>query len=92
MELNRDDKAAYMTMGEFKALSEYSTTFPTGTTPGKVWKREMWYNTSRKAGTPSRWWLGQYGEIKGDHIDIHWYEIFITVPDMVTSNDTLSPA
>jgi hypothetical protein len=36
----------------FDALREYSTSLPTGTTPGKVWK----------AQTRGGWYLGRYGE------------------------------
>lgn len=33
--------AVLLTRREFSALREYSTTLPTGTTPGKAWKRRQ---------------------------------------------------
>lgn len=80
MDLNRAEKAAYMTLGEFNSLLEYSTTLPTGTTTGKVWKRQTNIrNCILKPSTPPRWLLGEYGEIEGDQIAIHWYDVFIKV-------------
>lgn len=53
----------YLTAGQIRLLHEYSTTLPTGTTIGKIWKRRN-YN----AGMPT-WWLGEYVE--------HWDPGFI---------------
>ena len=61
----------------FEALPEYSTSLPTGTRPGKVWKRQSrvgwhWLN---------EWTMGTYGEpFADDHelagrIPISWYPI-----------------
>lgn len=36
----KDDKTAIVTPDEFDALLEYSTSIPTGTIVGKVWKRK----------------------------------------------------
>lgn len=74
MKLDLEAKAAYMTMSEFKGLLEYSHSLPTGTTTGKVWKRHMNWD---KPKDPKVWWLGQYGEVQGTSILIHWYNIYI---------------
>ncbi len=48
-----------LTRAEFKGLLEYSTTLPTGTTPGKAWKRrEPWWEKPARA----QWWRGVYGK------------------------------
>lgn len=78
MELDRSDKVAYMTMAEFNALLEYSTTLPTGQTEGKVWKRQSNIGAcQRKPKTPPKWLLGEYGKVADGHIAIHWYDIAI---------------
>jgi hypothetical protein len=49
--------AAFIHPKAFARLLEYSTTLPTGTTPGKVWKRDArWWD---RGG--SEWMLGQFG-------------------------------
>lgn len=51
--------AVLLTQREFRDLLEYSTTLPTGTTPGKVWKRRSpWWARSADAD----WWRGSYGK------------------------------
>lgn len=47
-----------MTQREFDALLEYSTTLPTGTTPGKAWKCRRPYWAPRERAD---WWRGTYG-------------------------------
>lgn len=50
--------AVLLTKREFGDLLEYSTTLPTGTTPGKAWKaRRPWHAPKNKA----KWWRGVYG-------------------------------
>lgn len=63
-----------ITKAEFDALPEYSATFPTGTTPGKRWKRHdgAFDPTCEKP----IWLIGEYdpndtGE--GETIQIYWY-------------------
>lgn len=48
-----------LTIIEFDALLEYSTTLPTGTTLGKKWKCRRPY---RDDGKPPNWYLGEYVE------------------------------
>lgn len=74
MKLDREAKIATMTMQEFNELLEYSYSLPTGTTAGKVWKRQI----------GDDWWLGQYGDaqpIAGSNgeanVPIYWYQIGI---------------
>lgn len=58
------------------ALAEYSSTLPTGTGTGKVWKRHL--------PAVDEWWLGRYGEPYPDghehhgSIPIDWWRIYIT--------------
>lgn len=77
MILNKGTETARLSCEEFKKLPEYSTTLPTGTTPGKLWKREQ----SEMRGTEDYkrlgWYIGEYEDIPGDpnHIAINWYKI-----------------
>ncbi|MFN3387481.1 MAG: hypothetical protein ACK40O_01005 [Allosphingosinicella sp.] len=50
---------ARLTPAQLLDLPEYSTTIPTGTTPGKRWRRALrpW-----RSGLSDEWWLGQYGK------------------------------
>lgn len=53
-----DNDALALTPAEFDALLEYSTTLPTGTTPGKAWKaRKPFWAPAHRA----EWWRGTYG-------------------------------
>ena len=69
-----------MTRREFDALLEYSTSLPTGTTPGKQWKRAVrpWMNKPH-----DEWRLGQYGEPYPEghehhgQIPIFWFHISV---------------
>lgn len=62
-----DEKHAVLTQVELDALPEYSFSLPTGTVPGKQWKRKV----------ASDWWLGEYGKIDEatDTITIRWRKI-----------------
>lgn len=73
-----------MTQQQFRALNEYSSTIPTGTTPGKMWKRlHRAYDTFFiHAGGKPQWVIGQYDpDCPKDSktIDIHWYRPIITL-------------
>lgn len=64
----------HLTKAEFDALSEYSATLPTGTTPGKMWKRHD--GAHDPACTEPFWIIGQYDpedDGKGPNIKINWY-------------------
>lgn len=52
-----ENGAVGMSRAELSSLLEYSTTLPTGTTPGKMWKcrRPYWSNND------ADWWRGAYG-------------------------------
>lgn len=52
-----DDTHALMDEATFKALSEYSTSMPSGVYPGKMWK-------CNQRGTDN-WWLCWYGVVEG---------------------------
>lgn len=62
-----------MSIAEFDALLEYSTTLPTGTTIGKKWKRHILSGLNR-----GEWWLGEYvADPQGDPkmVGITWKKI-----------------
>lgn len=65
-----------MTQAEVDALLEYSRSLPTGTTPGKRWKLQVYAKVNGKT-VPDGWWLGEYGKVHGDQIDIQWSRISI---------------
>lgn len=50
-----DDTHALMSRSTFDELPEYSSSYPTGVYPGKMWK----------AGFPGCWMLRWYGEVPG---------------------------
>lgn len=53
-----DNGTVLLTPREFRDLLEYSTTLPTGTTPGKVWKRRVpWWAKPEDA----QWMRGCFG-------------------------------
>jgi hypothetical protein len=66
---------------ELADLPEYSCSIPTGTTPGKRWKRDA--NAYRRdlpwPGHVPDWLLGEYVEIPGDpdHVGIRWRTVCI---------------
>lgn len=51
--------ALLLTLAEFKALPNYSCSLPTGTTPGKAWRRAAHYY---RQGVADEWWRGVYGK------------------------------
>jgi hypothetical protein len=53
--INLERPTVKMSIAEFDALLEYSTTLPTGTTIGKKWKRHILSGLNR-----GEWWLGEY--------------------------------
>lgn len=56
-----------LTQKEFDDLLDYSHSLPTGKFTGKRWKRKC----------SDGWLMGQYGEVEGDSILIHWKKIKI---------------
>lgn len=44
-----------MTRRALELLPEYTTSIPTGTTPGKRWRRDVYWDGSE-------WWQGRYGK------------------------------
>ena len=73
--------AFHLTKAEFDALPEYSATLPTGTTPGKRWKRHD--GLFDPTCTDPKWMIGEYDPIddgKGSTIKINWYWPVLVVP------------
>lgn len=67
-----------MTVREFEALPEYSASLPTGTTPGKRWRRE--YGAYDRAfiarGGKPMWVVGEYDRncpTDAKTIKVFWY-------------------
>ncbi|WP_036291520.1 hypothetical protein [Methylosinus sp. PW1] len=67
-----------LTRREFRELREYSCSIPTGTTPGKRWKRlDGAFDPHCKQ---PRWMIGEYGDLVGkNEIMINWYRPIITM-------------
>lgn len=60
-----DDTHAVMSAADFKQLLEYSTTYPGGVYPGKMWRGEIAdWNTGRPVWT-GRWMLRWFGIVPG---------------------------
>ena len=54
---------------ELDALPEYSCSLPTGTEPGKMWRRRV----------TSRWFLGRYYEVaEPGQVGIEWRKLEVT--------------
>ena len=68
-----------MTAEELRALPEYSSTYPTGTTLGKRWKCNIHPECNGAAGYPPErclWVVGEYYDIgRADRIGIRWYDV-----------------
>lgn len=73
-----------LSLREFKSLPEYSATLPTGTTPGKRWKRLDGAHDPafvRRGGKPA-WMIGEYDPAddgQGKTIKIYWYRPVIAL-------------
>lgn len=70
--------ALLISKAEFDALPEYSATLPTGTTPGKRWKRHdgIFDQEFLAAGGKPFWLIGEYNpddDGKGSTIKVNWY-------------------
>ena len=63
----------YISKGEFDSLLEYSASYPTGTTIGKRWKRNV-SDTSEPV-----WLIGEYTRYVGENdVEIKWWRPIIT--------------
>lgn len=73
-------KAIHLTREEFGALPEYSASLPTGTTPGKRWRRHD--GAFDHACKQPQWLIGEYGAVSADgrSIAIHWYIPVMVIP------------
>lgn len=64
----------HLTRAEFDALDEYSASLPTGTRPGKRWRR---HDGAYDPGCKAPFWvIGEYDpdhDGQGDYIKINWY-------------------
>ncbi|WP_152338585.1 hypothetical protein [Pseudorhizobium banfieldiae] len=77
----------HLTRAEFEALDEYSATLPTGTTPGKRWRR---HDGAYDPDCENPFWLiGEYDpddDGKGPSIKINWYIPVISVAAPLTGS------
>lgn len=79
MKISEDNRTAVMSLEEFRGLSEYSCTLPTGQTIGKQWRRRTPYMTDQ--GGPFLWYLGEYymdETIPEGEIGIRWCRIVLS--------------
>jgi hypothetical protein len=73
-----------LTPNEFRNLSEYSCSIPTGTTPGKRWKRLDGSHDQEfiaRGGKP-KWQIGEFDPNcppDAKHIKIFWYRPVISI-------------
>lgn len=59
---------AFIPLRYFRRLPEYSTSLPTGTRFGKLWRRKV----------PEGWCLGRYYDMNDpEHVGILWYRLQI---------------
>lgn len=72
-----------VTLAYLKSLPDYSCSLPTGTTPGKRWKREVHFQPWGWRSLPRiGWMIGEYYEgsdVPPDQIGIRWYRPVIRV-------------
>lgn len=61
-----------LTSFDFERLPEYSLTLPTGTIPGKRWRRDLHWDGG--PGGPL-WVVGEFGAVSddGERIALKWY-------------------
>lgn len=71
--------AVQLTQAEFDALPEYSCSLPTGTTTGKLWKRDLSFRDPYHMPPHGRsgWMRGEYGARVGKDVLIHWMPIVL---------------
>lgn len=71
---------------ELDAMSEYSRSFPSGTTPGKVWRREVFREVAVGVNEDGHtlvrkvhdgWIVGMYLEPIGDRVPIIWFDVVL---------------
>lgn len=82
-----------LTSREFEALLDYSASLPTGTTPGKRWRRLDGCHDERCPIHARAWMIGEYELLPKDHpkrdteIKVNWYRPVIVVPAMQVRRD-----
>lgn len=85
-----------LTVAEWQALPEYSSSIPTGTTAGKRWRRHHrwidggernpWTGAVTGGVVRESWWVGEYGQpfkMAGERdlqVPITWYRVIIRAP------------
>lgn len=69
-----------LTRRELEALPEYSTSVPTGTTPGKRWRRNVAFSLAgfHPPTEGAVWIVGEYGKDVGGYTPITWYDVEVT--------------
>lgn len=56
-------KETIISRKDLAALGEYSCTYPTGTTIGKQWRRDLNAYREDRRGVPSEWVIGEYVDL-----------------------------
>jgi len=70
-----DATHALMTESTFKQLSEYSSTFPSGVYPGKMWRRHDGLHDPNCPPERRRWLLCWYGNDVAGKCEIFFREV-----------------
>lgn len=84
----------FMTEREFKDLSDYSLSLPTGTTAGRRWRTANWFPHSRVS---DQWHMGEYGapypagHKQAGKVPIIWRQIIVTGIPRAWPRDVLVP-
>ena len=83
-----------ITREAFRRLPEYSASLPTGTTPGKMWRRHDGAHDPvfiARGGAP-KWQIGQYDpddDGKGPTIKVFWYVPLFVIPGSAMVEGTI---
>lgn len=72
-----DDTHAVMEQHAFAALSEYSSTFPGGVYPGKMWRRHDGVYDRNCPPERRRWLLCWYGDVIDGKCMIEFREVLL---------------
>lgn len=72
-----DDTHALMTAQTFDQFSEYSSTFPSGVYPGKMWRRHDGLHDAKCPPERRRWLLCWYGDDVGGQCPVYFREVLL---------------
>lgn len=76
-QISLDDTHALMNESTFQQLSDYSSSYPSGVYPGKMWRRHDGLFDRSCPADRRRWLLCWYGEDIGGKCFIHIREVLL---------------